>query len=87
MLKMPVYVDDAINKYGDMKMSHMIADTLDELLAMADKIGVSRRWLQTGSYPHFDICQSKRKLAIRHGAIGMSSKELVMKIRNLRGDK
>jgi len=54
-----------------MVMCHMIADTTEELLAMADRIGVQRRWLQ---YPgtdreHFDISLSKKELAIKFGAI------------------
>lgn len=47
---MTVYVDDMylhpIGQFGRMKMSHLIADTDAELRAMADKIGVSRRWHQ-----------------------------------------
>ena len=43
-----------------MKMCHMLADTLDELHAMADRIGVARRHFQTdSSAPHYDICKSK----------------------------
>jgi hypothetical protein len=41
-------------------------------MAMADKIGVARRWLQKpprASWEHFDICQTKRALAIAAGAI------------------
>jgi hypothetical protein len=66
---MPVYVDNAGATYGRMKMCHMVADSVAELLAMADKIGVARRWFQLGSHPHFDIALSKRKLAIGFGAI------------------
>lgn len=67
---MAVYVDNMNAGYGRMKMCHMFADTDDELLAMADKIGVQRKWHQ---YPgtvksHFDICLSKKALAIQHGA-------------------
>jgi hypothetical protein len=42
-------------------MCHMIADTDEELHAMADKIGVLRKWFQGD---HYDITQSKRVLAI-----------------------
>lgn len=69
---MSVYVDNASNRYGRMLMCHMWADTLDELLAMADAIGVQRKWLQQppkASWVHFDIAQSKRALAIANGAI------------------
>jgi hypothetical protein len=66
---MPVYVDDMRASYGRMKMCHMLADTVAELLDMADKIGVDRKWFQALSHPHFDICMAKRKLAVAAGAI------------------
>lgn len=71
---MSVYVDDGEYRYGRMKMCHMLADTHAELIAMADEIGVAHRWLQhPGSYrEHFDICLSKRRLAVRAGATQVS---------------
>ena len=66
---MKVYVDEAKNPYGRMKMCHMTADNLDELHIMASRIGVRRKWFQDHRRPHYDICQSKRRLAIQYGAI------------------
>lgn len=74
-----VYVDQFNAPFGRMKMCHMIADTTDELLQMVDKIGVQRKWIQEAGTPreHFDICLSKRKLAVIHGAKEITSRELV----------
>ena len=74
-----VYVDDFNAPFGRMLMCHLVADTTGELLAMVDKIGVNRKWIQ---YPgtdkeHFDICLSKKKLAIKHGAKQVTARELV----------
>lgn len=60
-------------------MCHMIADTTHELLNMVDHIGVNRKWIQNkGTYrEHFDICKSKRELAVLFGAVEISAKKLV----------
>jgi hypothetical protein len=68
---MTVYVDDMKAGYGRMVMCHMVADTESELHAMADKIGVDRKWYQyphKSRYPHYDIAMSKRALAVAAGA-------------------
>jgi hypothetical protein len=69
---MTVYVDDVRHDFGRMVMCHMWADTLEELLAMADRIGVQRKWLQQppkASWVHFDISLGKKALAREAGAI------------------
>lgn len=68
---MAVYVDDMFAEYRGMLMCHLVADTTEELLAMVDKIGVQRKWIQNpGTYrEHFDIAKGKRELAIKAGAI------------------
>lgn len=69
---MACYVDDVRHRYGNMVMCHLWSDSLDELLAMVDKIGVQRKWLQQppkASWVHFDIALGKKALAIQHGAI------------------
>ncbi len=70
---MAVYVDDMKADYGCMKMCHMIADTDDELCAMADKIGVRQKWHQGD---HFDICLAKRSLAVKAGAMEITRRQL-----------
>lgn len=76
---MTVYVDDVRHAFGRMVMCHMWADTLDELLAMADTIGVARKWIQghpelsfgkhrDASWIHFDIALAPKAKAIRAGA-------------------
>lgn len=74
---MSVYIDDAMIPFGRMLMCHMIADSTNELLAMADKIGVQRKWIQLPGTPreHFDVCKQKRELAIKEGAIPISYRD------------
>jgi hypothetical protein len=69
---MVVYVDDVRHSFGRMVMCHLWADSLDELLAMVDRIGVQRKWLQQppkASWVHFDISLGKKAVALKCGAI------------------
>jgi len=80
-----VYVDAAQHRFGRMIMCHMLADTEAELHAMADAIGVQRRWFQDrGSTPHYDICTSKRVLAVKLGAVELDRRQLADLIKRLR---
>lgn len=84
---MSVYVDSATNSFGRMKMCHMLADTPEELHAMADKIGVARKWYQANaSTPHYDIAQSKRALAVAAGAIETDKYGIVAVIKRIRAN-
>ena len=68
---MTVYVDTARHPFRGYVMCHMMADTLEELHAMADRIGMERRWFQSppkASHPHYDIPESKRARALSLGA-------------------
>ena len=81
---MSVYVDNFQANYGRMIMCHMIADTLEELHAMAKAIGIHRKHFQSkqARHPHYDICLAKRKQAVNLGAIELSSKELIIKLKS-----
>jgi hypothetical protein len=72
-----VYIDNFNGPFRRMLMCHMIADTTEELMMMADKIGVGRKWIQ---YPgtaneHFDVCLSAKKKAITFGAIEINMRD------------
>jgi len=79
---MSVYVDDMQASYGRMVMCHMIADSSQELIAMALKIGVHPKWIQChGTYKeHFDICLAKKTLALKNGALQVTQIELARKL-------
>lgn len=64
-------------------MCHMLADTEEELIAMAKKIGVAVKWHQYKGTPksHFDICLSKRALAVAAGAIEITIQDSVLIVR------
>lgn len=77
---MPCYVDQPLFPFRGRVMCHLWADTEAELLAMADRIGLERRWIQghptlsqgkarAASWLHFDIAKDRRARAIAAGAI------------------
>lgn len=86
---MTVYVDDARIPYRGMKMCHMLPDATPEGLAelheFAARLGLQRSWFQSAaSTQHYDICLSKRKLALRLGAVELRDKgEVVAHIRRI----
>ncbi len=82
---MAVYVDN-LRDYGwrHGPSCHLIADSEDELIAFAVGMGLRREWFQAKSTPHFDLTADGRRLAVEHGAIELTQRELVAKIRELR---
>lgn len=51
---------------------------------MAEKVGLSRGSFQRADkYPHYDLTEERRKLALAAGATEVSSKELVIKAKFL----
>ncbi len=70
-------------------MCHMVADTSEELVLMAERIGVGMRWLQHpgADKEHFDVCKSKRALAVAAGAQEVTSRRIVEVIRRKRAER
>jgi hypothetical protein len=70
---MTVYVDDAVHLWRGQRWAHLMADTLDELHAMATRLGIPRRAFQNKtSGAHYDVPTELRELAIASGAVAIS---------------
>lgn len=70
---MSVYVDDAVHAWRGQRWAHLMADTLEELHAMAQRLGIPRRAFQNKtSGAHYDVTAALREDAIRLGAIAIS---------------
>ena len=89
---MAVYVDSLIVFGGDSAPRcfrnkpncHMYADSLEELHAMASKIGLKRAWFQDSkTLQHYDLTPSKRALAVANGAMEHNRLQSVAKWREL----
>jgi hypothetical protein len=72
---MPVYIDDMQRRARvgrlDAVWSHLMADTHDELVDFARRLGLNTRWIQHEGKPleHFDVTEPKRQAALRLGAV------------------
>ncbi|MCL6713270.1 DUF4031 domain-containing protein [Pseudomonas sp. R2.Fl] len=70
---MSVYVDDAVHLWRGQRWAHLMADTLEELHAMAQQLGIPRRAFQNKtSGAHYDVTADLREDAIRLGAVAIS---------------
>ena len=67
-------------------MSHLMADTPDELREMARKLKIEE-YIQYPGTPkeHLDVSESKREEAIRMGAASVTGRQLAAIIRSKRG--
>lgn len=91
---MPVYVDPLMHHgtstsprcFRNATSCHMYADTLEELHVMADRIGLLRVWFQNNPHlPHYDLVESRRKIAVKLGAVEQDKYDMVNFMRRRRG--
>lgn len=72
---MAVYVDEAWLRRGR-RWAHLMADTLDELHAMAARLDLpSRAFQRKVSGAHYDITEPLRERAIALGAVALSRRD------------
>lgn len=70
---MAVYVDDPVTLWRGQRWAHLMADTLDELHAMATQLGIPLRAFQDRpSGAHYDVSANAREQALRLGAVAIS---------------
>ena len=80
---MSVYVDIMRPCLKNMTWSHneschLVADSIEELHEFAKQLGLKRSWFQNRPWlPHYDLTQNKRRLAVKKGAIEITTSELV----------
>ena len=79
----PESIKPAARRYGT-RWCHMTADTLPELLAMAQQLKLAPAWIQTSSngIRHVDLVPSKRAQAIRLGAQVITTKDMIIKAKD-----
>lgn len=70
---MAVYIDDAVHPWRGERWAHLMADTLPELHAMAQQLGIPRRAFQNRrSGAHYDVPAPLREQAIALGTRAIS---------------
>lgn len=59
------------------RVSHLLADSVGELHAFADRVGIPRCWFHNGSRPHYDLTPAWFQVALNEGAVCMERREFV----------
>ncbi len=76
---MTVLVDEPIWPFRDQLWCHLVSDTsYDELHALASELGIPRRAFQGD---HYDLPADMRDAAIALGALPVSGRELITRLR------
>jgi hypothetical protein len=84
---MAVYVDSEGIRWRGREWSHLVADSLDELHAFADRLGLQRRWFQSKTlYPHYDVTSTVRVRALALGAKGADRETIVSCAKQMRSE-
>jgi hypothetical protein len=74
-----ILVDPPIWRWRGRTWAHLVSDeSLEELHAFADRLGLRRAWFQGD---HYDVPAEVRDEALALGAEAVSSRELVVRLR------
>lgn len=84
---MAVYVDNARIEWRNKLWCHLVADSLEEIHAIAGKLNLRREWFQVkGRYPHYDVTVAVRDRALSLGAIDADKRQLIECAKRLRAE-
>ena len=83
---MAVYVDGLHYPGHGRRWCHLVADSPEELDAMAELLGLRPEWKEHPGTPreHFDLPEPHRALAVANGAVPVSRRELAGLLRRKR---
>ncbi|MCI0666328.1 MAG: DUF4031 domain-containing protein [Acidobacteria bacterium] len=72
------------SRYRHRRCGHLVSDSsLEELHEFASELGLRREWFQMKSIPHYDLTGEIYELALKRGAILVTSREIVLRaVRN-----
>jgi hypothetical protein len=76
-----IYIDNPIFPFHGKLYCHMATDgDIEELHRMATQLGLKRAWFQNKpGHPHYDLSPKKRILAVKYGAVEVSTIEMIRK--------
>jgi len=63
---------------------HLLADSEEELVSFASRIGLRPSWVQRGKLVHFDLTEGKRRVAVASGAVEVGDRFVAERLRGER---
>jgi hypothetical protein len=75
---MAVYVDDSRLAWRGKSWCHLVADSMNELHAFAEQLGLNRAWFQDRTmYPHYDVTVKVKERALALGAYAGNKRTII----------
>lgn len=82
---MAVYVDDSRLAWRGKSWCHLVADSINELHAFAEQLGLKREWFQDRTmYPHYDVTVNVKERALALGACTGDKRTIIMCAKRLK---
>lgn len=82
---MAVYVDDSRLAWRGKSWCHLVADSIHELHAFAEQLGLKREWFQDRTmYPHYDVTVKVKERALALGAYTGDKRTIIMCAKRLK---